>query len=214
MNVQERTETWGELGPAMRALPNDRWRDFVWHFCTGKPGHGLLTRSYRAAGMGRNSKPATAAKEAHKLSHDNRIIAAITEVSRKVLRVAHPEAVKALVNMVNDPEHPGHVKSVLAVIDRTDPVISRHEHQVMHRIIDPDEEALEELQALRRLGTSRDKLLELYGPNGLDRLEALEARAAARRADAAKVIDVMPVLIEATTPADGEIDAEMLGDEQ
>jgi hypothetical protein len=39
------------------------------------------------------------------------------------------------------------------------------------------------------LGTAREKLLELFGPNGLDRLEALEAVENAQRASAAKVIE-------------------------
>jgi hypothetical protein len=43
---------------------------------------------------------------------------------------------------------------------------------------------------LRQLGTSRDKLVELFGGNGLARLERLEAADIARRADQAKVIEV------------------------
>ncbi len=63
---------------------------------------------------------------------------------------------------------------------------------VTHRTIDPDQEALEEMRAARKLGATRAKLLELYGANGLDRLEALEAVDNARRADAAKIIEHQP----------------------
>jgi hypothetical protein len=42
---------------------------------------------------------------------------------------------------------------------------------------------------LRKLGPSRDKLLELYGAKGLDRLEMLEAAEIAQRAAAAEVIE-------------------------
>jgi len=45
----------------------------------------------------------------------------------------------------------------------------------------PDQEALEELRALRQLGTPREKLLTLFGHNGLDRIEALEAADTSRR---------------------------------
>jgi hypothetical protein len=45
------------------------------------------------------------------------------------------------------------------------------------------------LRALKKVGASRDKLLELYGPNGLDRIEELEAADAARRAVTAKVVE-------------------------
>ena len=48
------------------------------------------------------------------------------------------------------------------------------------------------MRAARKLGATRDKLLELYGANGLDRLEALEAIDNARRADAAKIIEHQP----------------------
>ena len=70
--------------------------------------------------------------------------------------------------------------------------MSRHLVDVTHRTIDPDQEALEEMRAARKLGATRDKLLELYGANGLDRLEALEAIDNARRADAAKIIEHQP----------------------
>jgi len=29
---------WGQLGEAMRALPNEKWRAFVYHLVTQKPG--------------------------------------------------------------------------------------------------------------------------------------------------------------------------------
>jgi hypothetical protein len=44
------------------------------------------------------------------------------------------------------------------------------------------------LRALRSLGTVREKLLELFGGNGLARLERLEAADNARRVDA-KIIE-------------------------
>jgi hypothetical protein len=75
------------------------------------------------------------------------------------------------------------------VLARTDPEIERHDFSVTHKVLNPDEEALEELRALRQLGTRRDKLLELFGGNALPRLEALEASDKARRAASAKVVE-------------------------
>ena len=123
------------------------------------------------------------------MSCDPKILAAIAEESRKVIRVGHPEAVAALFSVIRDPQHRNHTRAVAAVIDRCDPIETKHSIDVTHRTIDPDREALEELKALRRLGTGRDKLLEIYGPNGLDRIEALEAIENAQRASAAKIID-------------------------
>jgi hypothetical protein len=180
---------WGQLGPAMRALPNDQWRAFCHALVTGLPGHGRYARAARAAGFGKGSKPSTLGKQAWQIAHDERMIAAITEESRKYLRGAHPEAVNALHNMIRDPEHRDHGRAVLALLDRVDPIVSKQNIEVTHRILDPDQEALEELQALRQLGTSREKLLELFGGNGLARLERLEGAEMARRADAAKLID-------------------------
>ena len=70
-----------------------------------------------------------------------------------------------------------------------DPIESRSFVEVTHKTVDPDMEALEELRALRQLGTSREKLFELFGQNGLDRLERLERLDTLRRSNEAKVID-------------------------
>ena len=187
---EPRAETYGELGPAMKAL-NERHREFVRHLVTGPVGHGRLTRAYKLAGY-KSAKASTLSKEAHALSRDERVIAAIAEELKKVLRIGHPEIVAAAFNLVRSPEHRDHGRAVFGLLDRLDPVQTKHSIDVTHRTIDPDQEALEEMRAARKLGATRAKLLELYGANGLDRLEALEAVDNARRADAAKIIEHQP----------------------
>ncbi len=189
MNAQE-SETWGQLGPAMQAL-SERHRTFVRTLVTGKPGHGALTRAYAAAGD-KSGKRTNLNKEAHRLSRDERILAAIAEESRKVIKVGYPEAVAALFALIRNPAHRDHGKAVMGLIDRLEPTMSKHVVDVTHRHEDPDRVALEELKALRQLGADRNKLLEFFGANGLDRLEALEAVETAQRSAAAKVIDVKP----------------------
>jgi hypothetical protein len=184
-----RAETWGELGAAMKALPNDQWRDFVYHYVRQPPRKGALVAAYRAAGYGKGGTPASQAKAAWLLAHDQRAIAAIAEESRKILHVAYPEGANALINLVRDPDHAGHVPALRMLMDRVFPAETRHNVEVTHKVVDPDQESLEELRALRSLGTSREKLVELFGTNGLDRLEMREAADTARRAEAAKVID-------------------------
>jgi len=195
MNAVPDKREWGELGPAMQAL-SERHREFVRSLVTEKPGHGALTRAYRKAGFGKNSKPnsktSNLSKEAHRLSRDERIIAAIAEESRKVIRVGHPEAVNALFEIIRDKSHRDRARAIGLILDRVDPVQTRHSIDVTHRTIDPDREALEEIRAARKLGATREKLVELYGANGLDRLEALEVLDNARRADAAKIIEHQP----------------------
>jgi hypothetical protein len=150
---------WGELGEEMRALPNDKWRDYVYHLVTQSPvGRGSLTRACRAAGFGKKSSPTNLAKLAWRMAQDVRLIAAVAAESKKVLRIGHPEAVAATLALVRNPKHPMHFRAVDAILSRSDPIEShsRHNIEVLHRTIDPDREALEELRALRHLGTSRE----------------------------------------------------------
>jgi hypothetical protein len=190
---------WGQLSPEMQALPNERWREFCYHLVTQKPGHGALTRAARAAGFGKNSTPTNLAKIAWRMSRDERLIAAVAAESKKVIRLGHPEAVAAVLNLVRNPKHRDHMRAVDAVLSRADPIEShsRHNIEVLHRTVDPDREALEELRALRHLGTPREKLLALFGHNGLDRIEALDLADTSRRADAAKVIEGKVVEMDA-----------------
>jgi hypothetical protein len=185
MTATAEAEAWGQLGPAMREL-NEMQREFVVAYLTGKPGHGAKTAAARRAGY--TGKRLT--NHAHDLCRNPKIIAAINEESKKYIRGAgHAEAVAAVMNLVRDPEHRDHARALDMVLSRADPAISKHSLDVTHRVEDPDRAALEELRALRQLGTAREKLLDIYGPNGLDRLEALEAVENAQRATAAKIID-------------------------
>ncbi len=129
------------------------------------------------------------ARIALRLMRDDRILAAINEESKKIVRGGAPEAAKALLNLVRDPEHKDHARAIAMMLSRTDPEITRQEMQITHRVLDPDQEALEELHALRSLGTSHEKLLELFGGNGLARLERLEATELEHRATSAKTIE-------------------------
>jgi hypothetical protein len=181
---------WGELGPCMRALPNDRWRSFVEHLVLSAGEHGAQAAAARKAGFGTaRSRPLTIARIASRLARDERVLAAIAEESRKVLRLGAPAAARAILSLVNDPTHKDHARAVMALVDRIDPATTTHNLNVTHKIVDPDEEAVEELRALRSLGTPRTKLLELFGPNGLERLEAQEL---VHRSDQAKVIEAIP----------------------
>jgi hypothetical protein len=194
--TSDRKPDWGELGPAMRALPNDRWRAFVEFYLLEtyrnrhKNNYGPQAAAARKAGFGKPKTTTRAmAHMAWRLMRDDRVIAAVAEESRKLLRSGAPEAVKAVLNGVRDSSHPAHARFVDMLLSRADPVESKQLIEVTHKHLDPDLEALEELRALRSLGTSREKLIDLFGTNGLDRLERLEAADTNRRAREAKVID-------------------------
>jgi hypothetical protein len=189
-----KAENWGEMGPAMRALPHARWRAFVEFLLLEPPGHGAQTAAARRAGFGHaRTKPITMAKIASRLMRDDRVVAAIAEEARKLLRGGAPDAVKALLNLVRAPEHRDHARGIAMVLSRTDPEVQRIDTHVTHRVVSADEEALEELRAARALGATRDKLIELFGGNYLPRLERLEAVEIER---SAKIIDGEAVEIE------------------
>jgi hypothetical protein len=181
------SEDWGQLGPAMRALPSNKWRAFVEFYLLEEPGYGAQASAARKAGFGNaRSKPSSLARIASRLVRDDRMIAAIGEESRKIVRGGAPEAAKALIALVRNPEHRDHARGIAMVLNRVDPEVTRNDINVTHKILDPDQEAIEELRALRSLGTPRTKLLELFGPNGLERVEALEL---VRRSEQARVIE-------------------------
>jgi hypothetical protein len=192
--LAHRKEDWGELGPAMKALPNNRWRAFVEFYLLEPPGHGAQTNAARRAGFGHaRTTPLNMARIASRLMRDDRMIAAIAEEARKILRGGAPEAARALLNLVRNPESKDHARGIAMVLARTDPEVQQHDLQVNHRIIDADQEALEELRAARALGATRDKLIELFGGNYLPRLERLEAAQIER---SAKIIDGDAVEVE------------------
>jgi hypothetical protein len=189
MALAARDKNFGEYGPCMRVL-TARQRAFVEFLILEPPTFGAQTRAARRAGYGTSrTTPPTMAKISSRLVHDEKVLAAINEEARKLLRAGGVEATKALLALVHDNTHKDHARGIAMVLARTDPEIERHDFNVVHKMLDPDAEALEELRALRQLGTARDKLIELFGGNGLLRLEALEAADTERRAASAKVIE-------------------------
>jgi phage terminase small subunit len=186
LNAVTEPDDFGAMGVAMRALPNDKWRNFVRHYVLDYE-HGAPGRAYIAAGY--NPSPKNAHVDAWKLLQDERIIAAIAEEAKKVLRAAHPAAVKVIHEIMADKDHKDRLKAATALLERADPATTSHHIDVVHKTIDPNQEALENLAALRKLGVTRERMLELYGHNGLERMEKLEARENLKRSDEAKLIE-------------------------
>jgi phage terminase small subunit len=174
------------MGPAMRALP-ERMRSFVRHYVLDYE-HGAPGRAYLAAGY--QASKENARTDAWKLLQDERIIAAIAEEAKKVLRSGHPMAVKVIHEIMADVNHKDRLKAATALLERSDPTSTSHRIDVTHKVeISADEEALQELAALRQLNVTRDELIELFGWNGLERLEKLETRENTKRAGEAKLIE-------------------------
>jgi hypothetical protein len=173
----------------MRALPSPKWRAFVEYYLLATPGYGAQAEALRRAGFGAKSTPINQARLAHRMMRDPRMQAAVNEEAKRIVRLGGMDAAKALLALIHDPTHKDHARAIGMVMARSDPEVSQHDVQVTHKIEDPDLEALEEMRAARQLGATREMLVSLFGPNGLDRLEALEAR----RAVGAKVIDAKAI---------------------
>jgi hypothetical protein len=117
-------------GPAMRALRNDRWRNFVLALVYGDQKYGRHTRAYRAAGFAGNAR--TERRHALWLTRHELIIAAIAEESRKMVHAHYPAAVEALMKLVQDPTHRGHVRALAMLMDRVYAVETSHLVKVEH----------------------------------------------------------------------------------
>ena len=190
-------QDWGQMSPEMRALPNDAWRSFCHALVTGPGGHGKYAAAARAAGLAKESTTTNLAKLAWKIAHDDRMVAAIASESRRYMRAGHAQAVNALYAIAEDSKHKDQMRAISEILSRTDPVVTKQDISVVHKIVDPDQEALEELRALRQIGATKEKLIELFGGNGLSRLEKLEAADNARRAADAKLIDADYIEVQA-----------------
>jgi phage terminase small subunit len=110
-------------GPAMLALPTDRHRAFVRALYTVRPGHGARVKAATLAGFGTpQSSPQSMATISSRLSHDERVLAAIAEEDKKHIRAVAPRAIHALERLIETPGHRDHMRAVATALERTNPV--------------------------------------------------------------------------------------------
>jgi hypothetical protein len=181
-----------EYGPEMLALSPMR-RKFVEALLTDPgPSLGILTRAAIAAGYcPNNPKRSTVTKYAHVVSRDPKVILALQAESRKIVRGhGYAVAVRAVMNLVNDPTHRDHARGVSMVLDRVDPAQTHHLVDVQHHaVVDRDAEALAQYRACVAIGASPEKLKQLFGFSGMMRLEQRDREERERAAPAAKLIE-------------------------
>jgi hypothetical protein len=140
---------YGELGPAMKALP-PKWQTFVEAYVletfrnNNKNNHGAQAYAARAAGYGNaNSKPLQLAQQGYRLMRDPRVQAAIAEESRNMRRNAAPEVIKAWLNVLRDPSHAGHIRAIAMGLDRDEPLVTQQKIDVQHTYVDRNTEEIE-----------------------------------------------------------------------
>ena len=190
----------------MREL-SEQQQNFVYLYASMAHRRGGLVEAYRQAGYGQGSTPTNQAKGAWRLSHDERVMAAIAEETKKKFRVASFKAINAAENILDDPTHRDHGRAVGWWMERMLPVETNHNINVVHEKEDLDTEGVDLLRKYREKGWTRDAIIKVFGGNGLPRIEALlEAADANRRAMAAKVIEA-EVLPDQSTAAPDDVPA-------
>jgi hypothetical protein len=156
------------LGPAMAALPNDRWRAAAVARFMVKTN----TAAMSLAGFGADvpGGPTCMKQQAYDVFHDERMLRALKELGEKHLVAGIPNAIGVVEEIMSNPEHKDRLRAAQTVLDRAYPLESLHRVTVEHKI-DYQAQALEELTAFRKLGVAREKLEEIFGRDGLYHLE-------------------------------------------
>ena len=158
------------LGPRMRALPNDRMREFAWLMAHGAWN---ATQCAQEAGYADNGSDLDNSKsmirvQAHKLTHDPKIMDAIEECTRATLRGLAPLAVRRARMILENEKHPYHGRMIETVLDRTGHFAkTEHMVRVEHSVDMRELEALARRLAAesgvgveRLLGTNEGKVIE------------------------------------------------------
>ena len=157
------------------------------------PKHGYRVQAARLAGFGENSTPHVLNSLVQGLLREPRIIDLISEVTRRQIRTAAPEALAAVREIIADPEHRDRLKAANVILERIEPTMQRVDVHVKHETIDRNAEAVAYLRKLKALGVSREKLEAELGYSDLPRYERLLALEDAKKA---AVIDADYTVIE------------------
>lgn len=199
------------MGPALASLPSEKQRSFVDALFQVPPGHGAMAAAARMAGY--QGDPHSITATANRLMRDPRIQAAITEETKRRMRGLGPSAVSAISGILGNTLHRDQLKAALAVINKIDPDITRVQGEVhhTHEIVDHTAEAIAQLRTLQSLGVAEEKLIELFGINGLERYrKMLAAEDAAKAAREANTVDAE--YVELAPEPERDPDAEILGE--
>ena len=141
----------GDYGPAMQALSNDRWRDFVRIYCG--QGKRNATHAYMLAyGYTDDKHKAGAQTNASRMLHDDRIQAAILECCQKALRTLTPLALEVFEEVASNRSaaQSDRLKAATAIADRAG-LHARTEHHTTVSHIGQDPDQLKRISALAQL---------------------------------------------------------------
>jgi|SRR6516165_4912394 hypothetical protein len=162
-----------EIGPAMRSLPNERWRRACTAlFITG----GDRTAALRLAGYNGDHRGGGIAVQAHKMFRDKRMIAAIRECASEIINGSEPELIAVTFEILRDTaqDPKARLSAARLLWDRARPITTQHKIEVEHHL-SSDQLDEQHYRALQRIGAPESAFLARFGHNGLSRVQALVA---------------------------------------
>ena len=155
-----------------QALRTDRERAFVLLYMQD----GNAAKAAREAKYGNEAGTSTAepmARIAYRLTTTQRIVDAIQAVAKRQIRSLAPSVVSTLKHILSQPFHKDAGKIALALAEKIEPTRQVVSGEIKHvHSLDHEGEAEAQYRTLRALGVAREKLVEVFGEFGLERLEA------------------------------------------
>lgn len=145
-------------GPAMLALPNDRWRKAVEAYIIAPAGVGNdkgHVAAVRAAGF--QGTPGSLWVTAHRIFHDERVQRAVQEEVRRAVTVDGAVARHVISSIMNNPAHPMQFAAAKTVLDKAVPAQLEIQHNHEHTIA--PEMMSKAIQIARTYNMPMEKLL-------------------------------------------------------
>ena len=129
-----------KLGPAMLALPNDKWRRFATMYVMRGEAPGAGPDLVKMAGFGAKTEISLKV-QAHRLAHDERMQKAIVEETRRYLVGIAPLAARAVTEVLEDRTQPGaaRVGAARAIFDRAGMHEVSEQRQTVELRTDPEQ---------------------------------------------------------------------------
>ena len=147
-------------------------RTFVDRYLALGGERGAGTKAAQLAGY----SASWSAIAAHRMLRRPRVMRAIEEESKRLVRALGPQAIKVIKEILDDREHKDRLKAARTVLERIDPAYLGVQHQ--HRVdvaVEPSgvETALHMLQIMRELQVPIEVQRERLGINLFPELEAM-----------------------------------------
>src|SRR6516225_7272139 len=111
---------------------------------------------------------------AHRMLRRPRVMRAIEEESKRLVRALGPQAIKVIKEILDDREHKDRLKAARTVLERIDPAFLgfQHQHHVDVAVESGIETALRMLQVMRELRVPIEVQREKIGVNMFEQLTA------------------------------------------